>query len=511
MSKLSDAYGYKVKTVSELLEAIGTFPREKKVVMCHGVFDLVHPGHLRHLLYAKDKANILVASLTSDQHINKAAYRPYVPQELRALNLAALEFVDYVIIDDNATPLANLREVMPDVFAKGFEYDNGQLHPKTVEELNVLNEYGGEILFTPGDVVYSSSTLIEKFPPNLSVEKLLAVLDGEGICSEELFLALNDFSDKKVLVVGDTIVDTLTHSTMIGGMSKTPTISVRRESVDSFVGGAGIVSKHIKAAGANVELLTVLGEDILGHFVKEDLARYGVTIHPVYETGRPTTEKNVIVAADYRLLKIDVVDNRPISNRTLETFIDIIKNRDYDLVIFSDFRHGIFNKTTISELVSAIPDTTFKAADSQVASRWGNITDFKQFNLVCPNEREARFSLADQDTGVRPLVAKLRQASKSDVVIMKMGERGVMVCRSDNENDVRSSFVIDSFASDVIDPVGAGDALLAYASLSLCSNQSPVIAAVLGSIAAALECAVDGNEPILPEDIRLRLEKIFSM
>src|SRR5437588_12919403 len=113
MNELSSKYRHKVLTVEELVARIGARPREKTVVMCHGVFDLVHPGHIRHLLYAKSKADILVASLTADAHITKANYRPFVPQDLRALNLAALEVVDYVLIDEEARPLANLARVQP--------------------------------------------------------------------------------------------------------------------------------------------------------------------------------------------------------------------------------------------------------------------------------------------------------------------------------------------------------------------------------------------------------------
>ena len=81
-------YRHKVKTLEDLAAAIGPRPRTKTVIMCHGMFDIVHPGHLRHLMYAKEKADLLIASLTADVHATKAAFRPYVPQELRASNLA---------------------------------------------------------------------------------------------------------------------------------------------------------------------------------------------------------------------------------------------------------------------------------------------------------------------------------------------------------------------------------------------------------------------------------------
>src|SRR3954451_21152118 len=94
----------KIKTARQLHDLLGPAPRKKRVIMCHGTFDLVHPGHIRHLIYAKSKADILIASLTSDVHIQKANFRQFVPQDLRAMNLAVLEVVDYVVIDENATP-----------------------------------------------------------------------------------------------------------------------------------------------------------------------------------------------------------------------------------------------------------------------------------------------------------------------------------------------------------------------------------------------------------------------
>ena len=237
-TRLSGDYRHKIKTAEEIYAVLGPRPRERTVVMCHGTFDLVHPGHIRHLLYAKSKADILVASLTADAHITKANYRPFVPQELRAFNLAALEMVDYVVIDANPTPIENIALFQPEYFAKGYEYQDGQINPKTQQEIDALASYGGEILFTPGDIVYSSSHLIETGPPNIAVEKLLALMEAEGLNFDHLRGIVDRFEGVKVHVVGDTIVDSLTYTTMIGGMTKTPTPSVRFDSRADFVGGA---------------------------------------------------------------------------------------------------------------------------------------------------------------------------------------------------------------------------------------------------------------------------------
>jgi cytidyltransferase-like protein len=476
--------------------------------MCHGVFDLVHPGHIRHLVYAKEKADILVASLTADAHITKAQYRPFVPQELRALNLAALEMVDYVVIDPNPTPLENIGRLQPDYFAKGYEYTNGGLHPNTQKEIEVLKTYGGEILFTPGDIVYSSSHLIETGPPDIAVEKLLMLMEAEGLNFDRLRETLEQFEGKEVHVIGDTIVDSLTYTTMIGGMTKTPTPSVRFDNRVDFIGGAAIVAKHLRAAGAKVTFSTVLGDDPLKDFVLEGLASAGVDVLPIIDQARPTTHKNAFVCGDYRLLKVDTLDNRSITDTQAEQISNHLQRGPVQAVVFSDFRHGIFNRRTIPGLTNAIPRGAFRVADSQVASRWGNILEFKGFDLLTPNEREARFALADQDTGVRPLAAKLHEESECRTVILKLGDRGVLTCRSGRANDPRTFFVIDSFVERVVDAVGAGDALLAYATLSMLVNPSEVAASILGSISAALECEADGNMPIGPADVLRRIDSV---
>src|ERR1700735_2749633 len=149
---LIDRYRHKIKTAEELRHITGERPRSQKVIMCHGVFDVVHPGHVRHLLYAKSKADILVASLTADKHITKGVYRPHVPQDLRAVNLAAFEMVDYVLIDQRDKPIENIRLIQPDYLAKGFEYGGTGIAQKTADELEVVSSYGGELIFTPGDI-----------------------------------------------------------------------------------------------------------------------------------------------------------------------------------------------------------------------------------------------------------------------------------------------------------------------------------------------------------------------
>ncbi len=500
---------HKIKTAVEIAAAIGGRPRDKKIIMCHGTFDIVHPGHVRHLLYAKSKGDLLIASLTADAHITKANFRPFVPQELRAFNLAALEVVDFVIIDKDPTPIENIGIIQPDYFAKGYEYSRKGLHPRTAEEKTAVEAYGGEILFTPGDIVYSSSNFIETEPPSIVTEKLMVLLEAEKLSFDSLRNALNQLKGVRVHVIGDTIVDSYTHTVLIGGMTKTPTMSVRFDNRTDFVGGAGIVAKHLKSAGADVSFSTVLGNDALAEFVLTDLKQNGVNCLPIIDQTRPTTHKNAIIAGGYNLLKIDTLDNRSIFKRIIDTIAEQIQQTPADIVVFSDFRHGLFNRDTIPSLTNAIPQNIFRVADSQVASRWGNILEFNGFDLITPNEREARFALADQDLGVRPLGLELYRQAGCKTLILKLGERGLLTFRSipAKEEDVRAFFALDTFAERVVDAVGSGDALLAYATLALFATKNSVIASVLGSLAAAVECEHEGNVPVRPKDVVDKLDR----
>ena len=355
-------------------------------------------------------------------------------EQLRALNLAAFEMVDYVVIDQNDKPLDNLLAIQPDFFAKGYEYTAQGLPPKTQEELETVQSYGGEVIFTPGDIIYSSSRLIDLEAPQIPMEKLLTLMGQEGFEFEDLSSTLSSMAGQ--------------------------TISVSYQGRRDYIGGAAIVAKHLAAAGAEVTFSTVLGDDEYKDFVIADLEASGIKLKPIIDPTRPTTNKNAIVAGGYRLLKIDTLDNSSISDDIRVRLVKQIKATKEGAVVFSDFRHGIFNRRTIPSLTEAIRPGLFKVADSQVASRWGNITEFKGFDLITPNEREARFSIADQDSGIRPLASRIYDEAECRTLILKLGDRGVLTCRNADHEALDSFFVVDSFADHVEDAVGAGDARL---------------------------------------------------
>jgi len=504
-------YNEKIKTIDGLRKIIGKPPRKKKVIMCHGTFDIVHPGHIRQLAYAKEKADILIASVTADKYVAKGEEKPFVPEELRAKNLAALELVDYVIIDYHPKPIDNILKIKPDLFIKGFEYAKDGIHPKTKEEIKAVSSYGGEIIFSPGDIVYSSTHLLTVHRPKIALDKILAYMDVENVSFNDILNVLKKFKNTKVHVIGDTIVDKYSYCTVLGPTTKTPTFSIKLDSSEMFVGGAGIVAKHLKNLGADVTFTTLLGNDDLKDFVIKDIKKWNIKTNAIIDNTKPTTLKERFWADGYKLLQVDTVDNRIISDKILKEICNHIKQDKQDIYVFSDFRHGIFNKETIKTIINNADPKTIKVADSQVSNRWGNILEFSGVNIIFPNEKEARFALGDQDLGIRPLAAQLYRKSKAKYLVLKLGEKGILIYRKPRAPTKPRDFIfIDSFVEELKDALGAGDALLATTSLAYKCSKDIFISAILGNAAAAVACEKEGNHPVSIKEIEQKIESISN-
>jgi len=286
-------------------------------------------------------------------------------------------------------------------------------------------------------------------------------------------------------------------------------MSVLFERKVDYVGGAGIVAKHLAAAGGYASPFQPCSGRTATEISSSTISKLPIyQVHAVIDRSRPTVNKNAIVVGGYRLLKVDTLDNRSISDQILEDMTRSLRSVPTDAVVFSDFRHGLFNRRTIPRLVQALPDGCFRVADSQVASRWGNITDFQGFDLITPNEREAVLLSATKIPGFvlsRRISMMRRSASCSS---SSSASAACLHAATPIMNRWIVFFVIDSFVDRLIDAVGAGDALLAYATLAMLAVRDPGIATILGTMAAAVECECDGNIPVTADDLRSRIDVI---
>src|SRR3990167_1547202 len=160
--------GGKIKGISELGKLVLQMKKEgKKIVHCHGVFDLIHPGHIRHLASAKKNGDILVVTVTADRYVKKGPGRPIFNQNLRTEVLSSLEQIDYVAIIDSESAVPAIRKIKPHFYVKGPDYRHRKkieaLPRKLADEEKAVKAVGGKLIFSVDDIIFSSSRLINQY------------------------------------------------------------------------------------------------------------------------------------------------------------------------------------------------------------------------------------------------------------------------------------------------------------------------------------------------------------
>ncbi len=154
----------KIKNIEELSQIMQKIKSDgKKVVLCHGCFDLMHPGHIKYFQAAKKMGDVLAVTVTPDRYIDKGPGRPVFNENLRAESIAALECVDYVAINKWPTAEETLRLLRPNIYVKGQEFQS--LEDKTgkiQKEYKVIQEIGAELRFT-NEIVFSSTKLLNQY------------------------------------------------------------------------------------------------------------------------------------------------------------------------------------------------------------------------------------------------------------------------------------------------------------------------------------------------------------
>ncbi|MFY9074524.1 PfkB family carbohydrate kinase [Malaciobacter mytili] len=465
-----------------------------KKALVYGNFNILHPGHLRLLKFAKESADYLIVAVNS----NKLTSDPNLfDEKIRLESIQATSFVDEAFIL-NEDILDYIKRTKPTFVVKGKEH---QIEKNKEEE--ILKSYGGKLLFTSGEIGFSSLDLLNKeFEINDSfIQHEKKYIQRHNIKKDDLVTLINNFSKLNILVIGDTIIDEYITCDPIGMSQEDPTIVVTPLSTKKFIGGASIVAAHAKTLGANVSYISVLGEDENYTFIENYLKNLNISAKLYKDNTRPTTLKQRFRALNKTLLRVNHLKQHYINSDIEKDIIKTIKEfKNLDLIIFSDFSYGILSKTIIEEIsLFAQNNNISMVADSQSSSQVGDISKFKNMHIVTPTEREIRLSLNDFESGLVILSSKLKQKSNPKYIFTTLGAEGVMIYNS-NKNELLTDN-IPALNLNPKDVSGAGDSFLICASMSNTVGSNIWQAAYLGSIAAAIQVSRIGNIPIKKDEI----------
>lgn len=508
-------YLKKLKSLEELKVIVDQAKCEEKVVVqCHGCFDILHPGHLRHLVWAKTQGDLLVVTASADHVVQKGIARPYVPQNLRAENLAAIEAVDYVAIDDGEWAGPILELLKPNIYVKGKEFED-VYDGRFGRERRLVEAYGGTVRFSSGDVVYSSTHILEQHLDKLEpvAEQVQTFCKRHGITERRLRAIVDRLAEKKVLVVGEVIVDKYVHCDALGMSADSPALVVRPRETETFLGGAGTIAEHAHALGAESLFLSVVGDDAEAEYVRGELQQRGIPAELVVDRSRPTIVKTCYLSEGKKLLNINVFrDHNLDQNVDAEMRAQIERmGQDVDAVVIADFSYGVITGPVLDALYAFRSRRDIPVVgDVQCSSQMGNVARLKGITLATPSEREARISLCDRESGVADLGALLLKQTQNQAMIITLGGRGMIIFDTMGKawsdiTDSRHLYEIKqqllteylpSFARFIVDPMGTGDALLATLATSLAAGATIMEAAYLGSCAAAVAVGAMGNVPV---------------
>ena len=470
----------------------------KGKVLVAGAFNVLHPGHIRLLRFAKECGDRLIVAVHSDRIAANAAH---VPEQLRLEGILSNTWVDEAFIMDEPVT-AVITRLRPDIVVKGKEYES-----RFNAELAALEQYGGKLLFSSGETIFSSIDLIRKEfkgSDSRSIGLPMDYLKRHGIGAERLADRLRQFAKLRVCVVGDLIVDEYITCQPLGMSQEDPTIVVTPIDSTSFVGGAGIVAAHAAGLGASVLFVSVTGSDAARAFALEELAAAGVDARLLVDESRPTTLKQRYRSKGKSLLRVSHLHQGAIPATQQKDMLTALEQAmdSTDLLVFSDFNYGCLPQTLVDQVISmAKRRGVMLAADSQSSSQVGDISRFKSMDLLTPTEREARISTRNREDGLVVLAEQLRQQSSAHNILLKLGEEGLLIHAANGTDHSWLTDRIDALNSAPKDVAGAGDSLLITSALALASGGSIWEAACLGSLAAAIQVGRVGNTPIRTKEL----------
>lgn len=501
----------KIVPFSELQQVRAAHPK-KKIVHCHGVFDLFHYGHLMHLRSAKQFGEVVVVTVTPDRYVNKGPGRPRYSEQERAHMLAALEMVDYVAI--NVAPKANeaILALRPHYYVKGPDYRDRHrdITGGIVEEEDVVRSTGGELVFT-GDEVLSSTALLNRYlsiwdeAQSAAINRVKAAHDLEQVIE-----LIDRIGGQRVLVVGEPIVDTYVFCEPMALSSKSPTVSARFLNQEDYAGGALAVANHMKALGCEVDLLiTHGGEDYFKQLLNRTLhpgIRVDATVIPDWPTPRKT--RYIVPFMAQKIFELVDLRADQWTHHSGKAFCQALQRRaqEADVVLITDFGHGLFEGPVLAAMETV---RTFKALNVQTNSAnmgFNLFTKHRHYDYLSIDERELRLGMHDRYRFVEELAQGAVGAQLRPPASITLGTGGSLYFDKDKEEHR-----CPVFFKDVVDTTGAGDAYFAITSLLAKLNAPGPLVPFIGNCYAGLKTRIMGNKaPVLKVDLIRTVKAILT-
>ena len=310
---------------------------------------------------------------------------------------------------------------------------------------------------------------------------------------QDLTGILRKFKGRRICVLGDLMLDKYIwgHVARISPEAPVPVVEVRQDT--SSLGGAGNVCRNLEELGADPFLVGVVGDDAEGAWIRANVA----DSRGIITSSRPTTVKTRIVAHHQQVVRVDWEGKSAFPRTLVGRILDLAEKESYEGMIISDYNKGVVSRALTSAL---LPHLRKKRVPVFVDPKVKNFSSFSPVTLITPNHLEAEKLLhmeCESDDQVRKAGQKLLSRLETDFLIIKRGEKGMAVFEGREKISL-----IPAVAKEVYDVTGAGDTVIAVASLAILSGASIHAAAEIANAAAGIVVGKIGTASLTSEELR---------
>ncbi len=466
----------------------------KKLVLCHGVFDVVHFGHISHFKAAKKFGDILVVSITEDKFVNKGPGRPIFSSKVRAEFISNLSCVDYVIINNSKTSISLIKRIRPNIYSKGLDYKENKkdITGEIKNEIKAIKSVKGKIVYTD-EFSSSSSKLINSYLNYLNSDQKNFINKLKKYRSN-----FNNYFEKfkklKILVIGETIIDHYFFCDILGKSGKDPILAIKENFDQKYLGGSASIAINLSKFCKKITFITAVGKKINDlNFINSKLSK-NINLKSVVDEKKPTIVKKRYIdeISSTKLLSVYNIEDSYMTNKNRKKFFNLVKNniKKNDLVIVSDYGHGLIDKK-VAEYICK--NSKFLAVNAQInaANRgYHSLTNYKKkSNLVIVNENELRHEMRDSRSDIKLLMKNFSKINNFEDLIITRGSMGAILYN----RKLKKFYTSEAFAKRIVDKIGSGDSMLALSSISLASGLDKNLSLFFGSLAAAQSVESIGN------------------
>lgn len=486
----------KILLFDALVKKVEELKKEgKTVVQSHGIYDIIHPGIIKHLNEARKQGDVLIVTVVKDEDVRRGPGRPIFAEELRVENVASLDQVDYTCLVDDEISFECVKKIKPDIFAKGQAYKerDRKIHERIFEEEKELY-FGKSSIYETSGFSFSSSHLINNFLQIYPEETKYFLREFlKRYTFQEIFEHLNSFKDLKVLIIGDGIIDEYCYCESMSRSAKTPIVVNKYLTHEVFAGAAFIIANHIAGLCNEVQLVTLLGrEDSREDFILNSL-KPNIRTKFFYRDDGPTIVKRRYINQynNQKLFEVNYINDAYINKNCESEIISHLKSvlPQYDVVLVSDFGHGFITKNIIDSIEGSSKTFAVNTQTNAANAGYNLITKYKNPNFVCLDEAEARLAVQEKFADIEDVAKKIMNTVRAEYLIITMGKKGSIGI--DNRGIVCRTPIL---STKVIDTVGAGDAFFAFTAPCFAKGMPLDFVSFIGNAVGALAVQIVGNK-----------------